>query len=478
MSTTATATPEPDDSNNGSSTTSTAVNGEPTAGNTNPTATTTTTTTTTTTATTTGITHRQPSGLRQKRRREGTEPLSELQPVNADLLQNPENKHPPLPPRRPTAPPGGYSDTTEPSDNNSDADPALTNPVDHHLGTNSKDAELNRKAFEYVMQQAREAEDLKLHPVDGHDENANLVVDAYLAKQKQEAKHRGIIDDEIYNEAGGYDTDDEQRIDELMEEDFGERQEKELKRLLKIAERRKKLRERQERHKNYRGMLNHPYNMDAVRRRLNGFSGVDSLYSSYQRHRFRNFRTLKPAPSFRYDEDGNVLRRAVVRLSSGVVYDGDLFDGKRHGRGIMTDADGTRYTGEFFQGEKHGFGVVDYGPLRVPDPNKGTHAFKVLKGQRYEGQFQKGKCSGQGKQWCGNELGEPPFDIYEGEFKDGAFHGHGKLQKINGEVYVGEWQKGYRHGSFSLLCCHFAETTYGHPSCYCTVSRLRRDNQS
>ena len=60
----------------------------------------------------------------------------------------------------------------------------------------------------------------------------------------------------------------------------------------------------------------------------------------------------------------------------------------------------------------------------------------------------KGKRFGKGRQWCGNVLGEEPFDVYDGEFKDDYFHGEGSLHKANGESYVGGWRRGHRHGAF------------------------------
>jgi hypothetical protein len=60
-------------------------------------------------------------------------------------------------------------------------------------------------------------------------------------------------------------------------------------------------------------------------------------------------------------------------------------------------------------------------------------------------------------QWCGNETGEPPFDLYNGDFKDDLFHGKGTLKRVSGEVYVGSWCRGLRHGT-----CRFRT---GLPAC-------------
>lgn len=178
-------------------------------------------------------------------------------------------------------------------------------------------------------------------------------------QRRKSAHSMGLVDEDIYNEEGGYDTDDAERIDELLGEDFESRQEKELKRLLRISRRREQLRKQELKSKNYRGELKKPYNMGSVRRRLNGFSGMDALKSVHQRERFRKFRTLRPKLAFKYDADGNVIRQSRIAYSNGVVYEGDTFEGKRHGRGVMTDADGTRHVGDFKDGEKHGFGMTE-----------------------------------------------------------------------------------------------------------------------
>ena len=425
----------------------------------------------------------------------GLEPLSELQPANADLHQNPENVHPPLPPQRAhhTARRGASAAPAEDrADGDGDGDGANANAnanangdrgdeanSDRAAGSDDdadndaqreEDEALSNKAFQFVFEQAKAdaaAEQGANQTADssgaandefggGHtfDADPNDVVDEYLEKKRRLQRLRsahevGIVDDDIYNEDGGYDTDDAERIEGLLEDDYESRQEKELKKLLRIADRREKLKQKQMKSSRYRGMLKHPYNMEAVRRRLNGYSGVEALKSSHQRERFRQFRTLRPQQNFKYDKDGNLVRQSRMTYSNGVVYEGDLFNGKWHGRGVMTDSAGSRHVGEFRYGEKHGFGVCEYGLLAVPDPDGERGSIKVIRGEKYEGQFVNGKKCGPGKQWCGNESGEPPFDIYVGEFKNDYFHGEGTMHKANGEVYVGSWAKGLRHGS----CC-------------------------
>jgi len=74
-------------------------------------------------------------------------------------------------------------------------------------------------------------------------------------------------------------------------------------------------------------------------------------------------------------------------------YEGDLVNGKPHGKGKFIDSNGDVYEGEFVNGKEHGKG-------------------KVI--------FSDGRC-------------------YEGDFADGKFHGKGKMTYPNGEVEENEF---------------------------------------
>ena len=55
--------------------------------------------------------------------------------------------------------------------------------------------------------------------------------------------------------------------------------------------------------------------------------------------------------------DGRPHGRGVYRWPSGARYEGEWRDGKRHGRGVYTWADGGRYDGEYVDGARTGRGV-------------------------------------------------------------------------------------------------------------------------
>ena len=82
--------------------------------------------------------------------------------------------------------------------------------------------------------------------------------------------------------------------------------------------------------------------------------------------------------------------------SGGSIYEGEIRNGKMHGKGVYTWLDGERHEGEFVNGNFHGQSVET-----SPD------------GSRYEGEYRDGKLHGQGVYtW-------PSGSLYEGEWRDG-----------------------------------------------------------
>ncbi|KAL7575917.1 hypothetical protein ACA910_000716 [Epithemia clementina (nom. ined.)] len=120
---------------------------------------------------------------------------------------------------------------------------------------------------------------------------------------------------------------------------------------------------------------------------------------------------------------GQLNGRCFFQWPSGETYDGDCVNGKKHGRGVHTWPDGKVYKGQYQNGYEHGFGTL-------------TQADGVC---RYRGQFSLGKRHGLGTQiWLEKN--------YEGEWKDNALCGRGKLSWKNGSMYEGEFLQGRYHG--------------------------------
>ena len=107
----------------------------------------------------------------------------------------------------------------------------------------------------------------------------------------------------------------------------------------------------------------------------------------------------------------------------GVVYEGQLVEGVRSGRGVLTWGNGYRYEGEFNNGVRDGRGT-----LQLPT------------GDVYDGDFQNDAMTGQGRLvWVNG-------DIYDGDFVDGKRTGRGSYTWRSGARYVGELEAGIPHG--------------------------------
>jgi 1-phosphatidylinositol-4-phosphate 5-kinase len=99
------------------------------------------------------------------------------------------------------------------------------------------------------------------------------------------------------------------------------------------------------------------------------------------------FRVLKEVD--RSMLDGGLFR---VNYESGAVYEGDLLDGRWHGKGKISFPSGDTYDGEWSMGLRDGVGIYVYA-------TDGT--------------------------------------VYEGDWKGGLKHGHGRLRYRNGDEYEG-----------------------------------------
>ena len=99
------------------------------------------------------------------------------------------------------------------------------------------------------------------------------------------------------------------------------------------------------------------------------------------------------------------------------IYEGDLVNGIRHGRGTMIFKSGNIYKGDWQNGLMHGFGEFD---------------FKTT-GDHYTGEFANGKLSGCGRMTF--HTGE----IFEGFYLDGVREGRGTLICPDGRRFQGDW---------------------------------------
>ncbi|OPZ58557.1 MAG: MORN repeat protein [Candidatus Aminicenantes bacterium ADurb.Bin508] len=140
---------------------------------------------------------------------------------------------------------------------------------------------------------------------------------------------------------------------------------------------------------------------------------------------------------------GKASKQALV-FSDGSKYEGEVVNGKPHGRGIQTKPDGGRYVGDWVDGKKHGKGVMTW-----PE------------GARYEGDFVDGNFHGKGTytwpegyykgDWVeGHMTGKGIYDYegehYEGDFDHDRLSGKGIMTWADGTSYEGDWEGGQRTG--------------------------------
>ncbi len=127
-------------------------------------------------------------------------------------------------------------------------------------------------------------------------------------------------------------------------------------------------------------------------------------------------------------------------------YDGEMHEGRFHGRGILIFVNGDVYDGDFQEGERNGKGKMVWFNRNSYDGEwkngvmDGRGTYKWLGGNVYTGEWSKGKQNGRGKFTFLNG------NSYEGEYRDGIATGRGRFRWANGDVYDGEWRNELPNG--------------------------------
>ena len=140
------------------------------------------------------------------------------------------------------------------------------------------------------------------------------------------------------------------------------------------------------------------------------------------------------------------METGKLTLPDGSVYEGELVNGKPHGKGKKTFSSGGYYEGDFVDGKWHGKGKVAWveGDIYEGDwlegKKHGKGKLTLANGEVYEGDFVENKQHGKGKKTY------PEGSIYEGDWLEGKKHGKGKLTLANGEVYEGDFVEDKQHG--------------------------------
>jgi hypothetical protein len=115
-----------------------------------------------------------------------------------------------------------------------------------------------------------------------------------------------------------------------------------------------------------------------------------------------------------------------------VVYEGEMHDGVREGRGLCLYNNNLMYEGEWRRNKEHGKGT-----LMTPDRSR------II----YQGDWEKGRMQGQGTYYYYDALNnKKETSKYTGEFKENLRHGIGIYTLPDGSIYDGEWRENNPNG--------------------------------
>eukprot|EP00535_Pseudo-nitzschia_heimii_P008612 CAMPEP_0197177120 /NCGR_PEP_ID=MMETSP1423-20130617/2839_1 /TAXON_ID=476441 /ORGANISM="Pseudo-nitzschia heimii, Strain UNC1101" /LENGTH=1107 /DNA_ID=CAMNT_0042626619 /DNA_START=55 /DNA_END=3378 /DNA_ORIENTATION=+ len=114
-----------------------------------------------------------------------------------------------------------------------------------------------------------------------------------------------------------------------------------------------------------------------------------------------------------------------------VIYEGEMVDSKREGRGVCLYTDGNMYEGEWKRNKEHG-----YGKLMSSDRKK------II----YEGEWERGRMQGTGTYYYISSHPDQLGPRYVGEFRENLRNGIGRYFLPDGSVYDGQWRDGVMNG--------------------------------
>jgi len=156
--------------------------------------------------------------------------------------------------------------------------------------------------------------------------------------------------------------------------------------------------------------------------------------------------TARPAPASPAQPTG-ATGPAHLKWDNGDVFDGQLVNGKRSGKGRMAWANGQSYEGDWDNDVAEGEGTIVFangdrytGQVKDGMP-QGRGRMQYASGDVFEGHFENGRLDGEGV------YVEKDGSRYEGQWKAGLKNGHGKLMWASGQIYDGDWVAGKPEGN-------------------------------
>jgi len=158
---------------------------------------------------------------------------------------------------------------------------------------------------------------------------------------------------------------------------------------------------------------------------------------------------------------GSNSNNTLIKINF-VIYEGEMHDGVREGRGICLYNNNTLYEGQWKKNKEHGIGTLMTSDRRriiyagAWEKGKmhghGSYHYYIEKSKtvpkengRYVGQFRQNLRNGHGVYTL------PDGCIYDGEWRENIQNGWGVFRWMDGSVYEGQWKDGRRHGASGIL---------------------------
>lgn len=175
----------------------------------------------------------------------------------------------------------------------------------------------------------------------------------------------------------------------------------------------------------------------------------------------RTFKTKKGTNftwSGKLNKDENPEGQGKAVYEKGDIYEGNLINGRRSGKGKYKWKNGNKYNGEWKDDLKDGFGVFEN--IKTKEKYEGI----FLKGYRRKGKtfYKNGDVydgywgkhdkhrgvfpQGRGKIIYAVTSEWDKKKEYDGEWKNGRKHGKGKMLYVNGDKYNGHWYYDRKNG--------------------------------
>ncbi|CAM9232703.1 unnamed protein product [Ascophyllum nodosum] len=217
---------------------------------------------------------------------------------------------------------------------------------------------------------------------------------------------------------------------------------------------------------------------------ISGGGAGDYYLGSWESDRRHGKGILRWANGSRFEgywKAGDIDGKGVFDYACGDCYRGEFKTNKKHGTGVFTWANGNKYTGQFNNGVIEGHGEIVYKTtghqfkgLWKNNRKHGMGTFRYADGHVYSGDFTNDKPHGMGRltffpgsileeeymgEFCrGVKHGRGVYVyrksdgwVYDGDWKDGLWHGEGLLRYANCTFYKGEFNDNRKHGTGGML---------------------------